>query len=151
MKRGRPVPLGEKDRQPTPIPGSGSVPADTPPAGGAFGDVTQAPESSYERGEVVTVAFAGAYPNNDLRHGSTYLKVERRANGRWRRVADDGDWSTKLRWARQGAAGSRITIEWHVPRKAPAGRYRIRYFGDARAGDGTLTPVTGTSQVFGVR
>lgn len=150
MERGRPVPLGDKASQPTPFADNGAVPADTPPAGAEFGDVTQAPEASYERGEVVTVAFAGAYPNNDLRHGSTYLTVERLREGRWRRVADDGDWSTKLHWARSGSSASTITITWEIPRRTPAGRYRIRYFGDARTGGETLTPIRGTSQVFHV-
>ncbi|NYJ01627.1 neutral ceramidase [Nocardioides thalensis] len=150
MRSGRAVPLGAKDDQPTPFADNGLVPADTPPSGGEFGDVTQAPESSYEPGEVVTVAFAGAYPNNDLRHGSTYLKVERLRDGRWRRVADDGDWSTKLHWKRTGSSGSTITIEWQVPGGTPAGRYRIRYFGDARTSGDALTPISGTSPVFHV-
>ncbi|UMG94951.1 neutral/alkaline non-lysosomal ceramidase C-terminal domain-containing protein [Nocardioides sp. TF02-7] len=149
MKQGRQLPLGAKATQPTPIADGSPTGPETPPRGAAFGDVLTPPRASYRPGGVVRVVFAGAYPNNDLRHGSTYLTVERRVDGRWRRVADDGDWSTRLRWARL-RGGSAITITWAVPRQAAPGTYRVRYRGDARAAGGALTPVRGTSPVFRV-
>ncbi|HVS68388.1 MAG TPA: neutral/alkaline ceramidase [Mycobacteriales bacterium] len=117
--------------------------------GRAFGDVLSAPRGRYSRGDVVEVAFAGANPNHDLHRGGTYLEVEREVDGSWQRVADDGDWSTKLH-CRKADGGMRITITWDVPADAEAGEYRIRYFGDAADGAGTLTPFTGTSPTFSI-
>ncbi|MGN6474976.1 MAG: neutral/alkaline non-lysosomal ceramidase C-terminal domain-containing protein, partial [Mycobacteriales bacterium] len=77
------------------------------------------------------------------------LEVERDAGGSWQRVADDGDWSTKLHWRKQDGGG-RITVTWDVPADAEAGDYRVRYHGDAAAPDGRITPFTGTSPTFAV-
>jgi neutral ceramidase len=114
-----------------------------------FGDVLSAPRGRYARGEQVEIVFAGANPNNDLHRGGTYLEVEREVDGSWRRVADDGDWSTKLHWRKQDG-GARITITWDVPADAEAGDYRIRYLGDSRNADGRVTSFTGTSPTFAV-
>jgi neutral ceramidase len=122
---------------------------DAAPAGRSFGDVVAAPNPSYRPGERVSVSFVGASPNNDLRRGDTYLAVERRDGEEWRRVADDGDWSTMLHWRRDGA-GSRVTVTWDVPADAAAGDYRISYHGDAAGEHGRTTAFTGTSPTFAV-
>lgn len=122
---------------------------DTPPPLGDFGDVLDPPADEYAAGERARVVFAGAHPGNDLHRGGTYLEVQRRGDRGWRTVADDGDWSTRFRWARAGATGSRVTITWDVPTDAPEGRYRIRYHGDARTPTG-VQPFTGTSGSFDI-
>jgi neutral ceramidase len=65
-------------------------------------------------------------------------------------VADDGDWETKLGWARTGRGQSEITITWDVPTGTPAGTYRICYFGDARDADGQVRAVSGATRPFSV-
>jgi neutral ceramidase len=122
---------------------------DAPVAGRAFGDVLSAPRGSYSIGEQVEVAFAGANPNNDLHPGGTYLAVERQDGSSWVRVADDGDWSTKLHWRKQDG-GSRITITWDVPTDVIPGEYRISYHGDTADAAGRVAPITGTSPTFKV-
>lgn len=154
LKAGTTPPLGAKDRDRSA--GQlhslqGRVVLDTPQVFRSFGDVLTKPRAAYVRGERVEVTFSGAHPNNDLKHGGTYLSVERRVDARWQRVADDGDWSTMFRWKRDGASASRVTITWDVPTDAPRGTYRIRYFGDARSLLGTVRPISGTSPTFGVR
>ena len=150
MRDGVPVPAG-----PTPPDLSGRRlswqrrrPADVPFAG-AFGEVVVQPPPRVLPGATVSATFVGAYPNNDLRRGDTYLEVQRRDGDRWRTVADDGDWATRFHYARRGRGGSQIVITWDVPADVD-GTYRISYRGDARAADGTLTPVSGVTREFTV-
>lgn len=130
---------------------------DAAPAGTRLGDVVTPPRTTYRPGDRVRAVFAGTYPNNDLRTGDTYLLVERRegANGEvatnaWTAVADDGDWSTKLRWSSPTKGVSLITIDWDIPADTPPGAFRIRWFGDARDVSGRLTPVEGSTETFKV-
>jgi neutral ceramidase len=120
-------------------------------ASGAFGDVLVEPRPDCRRGDTVRAEFVGAYPNNDLRRGGTYLEVQRRGDAGWARVADDGDWETRLHWRRVGRAGSRIVVTWDVPATAEGGSYRLGYFGDVLAADGSLAPVHGFTRPFEVR
>jgi neutral ceramidase len=118
------------------------------PVGGAFGDVLVEPPARAARDSRVGVSFVGAYPNNDLHRGGTYLLVQRLDGTEWRTVGDDGDWSTMLHYKRRGLAGSRVTITWDVPKDALDGDYRIQYHGDARDKSGALHPFIGTSRTF---
>ncbi|MET4164478.1 MULTISPECIES: neutral/alkaline ceramidase [Gordonia] len=143
-----PAPVDKSGLQPDLVP---PVPADRPIEGRRFGDVLRQPDATYDPGSTVTVQFVGAHPNNDFRHGRTYLEVHRRTGGEWTTVADDNDWSTEFRWARPAGSPdtSRITITWRSPANA-SGVYRIRYFGDRRDASGSTRPVTGTSRTFRV-
>lgn len=123
---------------------------DEPMAGRAFGDVLTAPGPSCRAGERVTAVFVGGHPDQDLRRGGTYLEVER-ANGEgWETVADDGDWATTFHWARVGRQASRITVRWEIPADAPAGEYRIRYFGDTVDADGRRAAIDTATEPFTV-
>lgn len=152
MRDRLPSPLGpvqpdHSDKQLSLQPG---VVLDTPQFGKRFGDVLSQPEPSYGPGKLVTAVFTGAHPNNDLHQQATYLEVQRWDGGTWRRIADDGDWSTKFHWARDGVAASKVTISWDIPVAAVAGTYRIRYHGDAKSLGGRITPFTGTTRTFSV-
>lgn len=151
MRDGAEVPLGDvpPDHAGTQLSLQPGVVLDSPQPGREFGDVLTPPRSSYRRGEHVAVTFAGAHPSNDLHRGGTYLEVQRHHGGGWETVATDADWSTTLRWARDGIAASTATIGWDVPDDA-GGTYRVRYHGDAKALSGTITPFTGTSPEFTV-
>ncbi len=64
-------------------------------------------------------------------------------------VADDRDWATKYRWARDGVAGSTATITWDIPPNTPIGRYRIVHHGDWKNGwNGSITAFTGATRAF---
>ncbi|WP_269085927.1 neutral/alkaline non-lysosomal ceramidase N-terminal domain-containing protein [Mycobacteroides franklinii] len=127
-----------------------SATVDEPLSGFQFGDVVDGPATHYGVGEQVSVAFAGANPNNDLHTRSTYLEINRESGTQWSTIADDGDWSTKIRWNRAGKHAFRVTITWDIPPATPAGRYRIAYHGEALAGDGTLRSFSGCSEPFHV-
>lgn len=71
--------------------------ADALQFGKNFGDVLSRPAASYARGKSAEAVFARAHPNNDLHRDATYLEVQHWDGGAWRRIADDGDWSTRFR------------------------------------------------------
>ena len=125
--------------------------ADAPVAGHRFGDILEAPGSRYQAGQTVRAVFAGAHPNNNLRRGDSYLRVERDTDGGWVTVADDGDWSTIFRWRRAARRTSVITLTWTVPTGTPQGRYRLRYNGDIREADGRTQGFTATTEPFEIR
>ncbi|HEU0189935.1 MAG TPA: neutral/alkaline non-lysosomal ceramidase N-terminal domain-containing protein [Mycobacterium sp.] len=150
MREQQPVPAG-----PAPVDLSGRRrsrwrgPApDIPVDGHRFGDVIEAPHPGYPPGATVRAVFAGAHPNNDLRRGDSYLRVQRDTGAGWVTVADDGDWSTIFRWRRSGRQSSVITVTWDVPAGTAPGRYRLRYDGTARGTDGRPATFTGTTEPF---
>lgn len=152
MRDGEPAPEGP---QPADLSGKQlirppGVVLDTPPIGKSFGDVLTQPEESYTPGEQASAVFAGAHPNNDLQHGSTYLEIQRQDGDRWTRVHDDADWSTKFRWKRQGVSASHVTLTWDIPEKTEPGAYRIVYNSHSRSLSGKISPITGTSNTFTV-
>jgi neutral ceramidase len=114
-----------------------------------FGEVIVQPPARVIPGATVSATFVGAYPNNDLHRRGSYLEVQRREDGGWTTVADDGDWSTRFHFRRYGRAGSQIVTTWDVPDDA-AGTYRITYSGDARDAAGRLTPIGGATREFTV-
>jgi neutral ceramidase len=123
---------------------------DAPPPGLSFGDVVVAPRAAYAPGQRVKVTFVGAHPGNDLHRGGTFLEVQRGEASGWQTVADDGDWATRFLWTRVHKSGSEVTILWDIPGSTTAGRYRIRYSGEAKEASGALHPVAGTSPEFEV-
>jgi neutral ceramidase len=123
--------------------------------GGAFGAIRRGPQKRYAPGAVVSAQFVGAYPNNELRRGRTFLEVQRRDGADWTRVADDADWTTKFRWQRArrrplGPGGSLVTVEWAIPDGTPPGQYRLVYHGDVLEPGGALRPLTATTGPFAV-
>ena len=152
MRDGKPLDAGTPppDLSGKRNPNSWRPPADRTVAGREFGDILVDPEPSYRQGTTVRVMFAGAYPNNVVRRGGTYLEVQRQDGDQWRTVADDGDWSTTFAWTRAEPDQSMVTVTWTVPARTPAGTYRIRYHGDAKGQDGTVEAFTGASRPFQV-
>ncbi|MFD9961516.1 neutral/alkaline ceramidase [Amycolatopsis sp. NPDC058986] len=122
---------------------------DSAPALKNFGDVVTEAKPSYRRGEQVSVTFVTGHPKNDLRHGSTFLEIQRFADGKWVRHADDGDWATKYHWARKFVAESQATVTWDIPANTPIGKYRVVHFGNWKNGwNGRITAFSGTSRAF---
>ncbi|ORV45512.1 alkaline ceramidase [Mycolicibacter engbaekii] len=151
MREQRPAPDGRRPAEPSRRRRSRRrLKPDAPAPGQRFGDVVAAPEREYRPGATVSAVFTGAYPNNDLHRGGTYVRVERQTAGGWDTVADDSDWSTTFRWRRSGRRGSTITVTWTIPDDVAGGRYRLRYDGDARDADGHITAFTGVTDPFDI-
>ncbi|KAK4539444.1 hypothetical protein LTR36_010921 [Oleoguttula mirabilis] len=149
------------------------VVADRAPFFKHFGDVKSDAHALNRAGDTISASFVGANPRNDFRLGGTFAAVEQfDYDGKiWRRVRDDSDWSLVYEWKRTSSVlgTSVVTISWETKwetgdwRGAAAGRehgdllvrdaelkglYRLRYYGDAKALGGNITPFEGVSGEF---
>lgn len=143
----------------------------------SFGDQITAPNSAYKAGETITAKFVGANPRNNFRLAGTFAAVEQfdSSTKKWQQVRDDKDWSLLYQWKRTSTVlgTSEVTISWEtkwetgswkpasktiqqhkglLARKTKlGGQYRIRYYGDAKSLDGTITAFEGTSGEFTIQ
>ncbi|GAC58523.1 putative ceramidase [Gordonia hirsuta DSM 44140 = NBRC 16056] len=157
MARRRRLPLGPRpaDRDTLQPDLLGAPPADTPMPGTRFGQLVSRVPGSAKPGSTLRISFCGAHPANRVRRGRRskgYFVVERHSPDGWQVAYDDDHESTELNWMRPGgsASASKVTITWRIPQDA-SGRFRIRYFGDAKSATGALTEFTGTSGAIEVR
>lgn len=142
----------------------------------SFGDVTAdvRPHYSLSSGSapIVSATFVGANPRNDLHLDGTFAAVEKLdvGTGTWMQIRDDSDWSLVYEWTRTSsvAGTSDVRISWELGWEvgvwgrndvsgveieggvidALKGRYRFRYFGDAKSIGGTISPFEGVSGEF---
>ncbi|ORX82000.1 Neutral/alkaline nonlysosomal ceramidase [Basidiobolus meristosporus CBS 931.73] len=123
---------------------------DTAPIGKKFGNVLKDANDSYKPGNTVSVTFVGGHPKNKITLEDTFLTVEMQSSDGWKTVKNDGDWSTKFQWARQGVSESLVTIEWQIEPDTKPGSYRIGYFGANKA-FGKITPHSGYTKEFKIQ
>ncbi|KAF7816049.1 neutral ceramidase 1-like [Senna tora] len=129
------------------------VVVDATPIGVNFGDViSDVPQNStFKRGEMVTVSFWSACPRNDLMTEGTFALVEvLQSKDTWVPAYDDDDFCLRFKWSRPSklSARSKATIEWRIPQTASPGVYRIRHFGAAKSLFGSIRHFTGSSSAF---
>jgi neutral ceramidase len=153
-------------------------PDETPPVGGAFGDVIANGKERYARGDSVTVSFWTGSPVNEYRRTDHFMAVERLSpdRGVWDVVRADFDWDTTCRWqqalggaARPAGEESRrpgwrvapaprilrpdpyqVTLTWQTDGETPAGTYRLVHYGRFKA-QGRVTRIVARSQPFELR
>jgi neutral ceramidase len=126
---------------------------DSPGLGQSYGSVKTQPSSSYAAGAIVKAVFVGANPRNNLRLEGTFVAIETQRDGTWVQVRNDRDWEVVYNWKRvNGLTGtSEVTVEWDTSITGPAaGKYRIRYYGDAKALGGKITSFEGASGEFSI-
>jgi neutral ceramidase len=129
---------------------------DSAPLGKKYGQETTAPSATYPAGAKISATFVGANPRNNLRLGGTFAAIERADDGAaWTQVRTDADWDFAFHWKRvNGLTGtSEVVLTWDTavgPRAVEPGRYRLRYYGDAKALGGKITAFEGASSVFEV-
>jgi neutral ceramidase len=120
--------------------------------GRSFGQVTKDVQPAYLIGLPVSATFVGANPRNNLRLEGTFAAVEKQnSDGTWTQIRTDEDWDLIYQWKRvNGLTGtSDVTITWVPGYMEPEeGKYRIRYYGDAKKVGGTITSFEGVSSVF---
>lgn len=126
---------------------------DSTPIGVNFGDCkSDVPQNTtFRRGEMVTVSFWSACPRNDLMTEGTFALVEiLHGKDTWAPAYDDDDFCLRFKWSRPSklSARSMATIEWRIPDTAPLGVYRIRHFGAAKSLLGSTRHFTGSSSAF---
>ena len=117
-----------------------------------FGTVQRQPDRTYAPGDTASAVFWGAHPNNDVRIGGTFLRIQQRIDGQWVDIAWDRDSETAFIWERNGLANSLITVEWDIPENLElGGTYRIVQEGTWKNGwTGALRSYTGRSRTFTV-
>lgn len=117
-----------------------------------YGDIVTDAKLAYSIGDVVSATFIGANPRNNLRQELTFAAVEvGNDDGTWKQIRDDSDWSLIYNWKRtNGILGiSEVTIVWETEKEVASGRYRLKYYGDAKAAiGGKITAFEGTSGEF---
>lgn len=126
---------------------------DLTPSGVNFGDVkSDVPKNStFKRGDTVTVVFWSACPRNDLMTEGTFSLVEiLPGKGTWVPAYDDDDFCLRFKWSRPSKLSTRsfATIEWRIPESASSGVYRIKHFGAAKGFMGSIHHFTGSSSAF---
>jgi neutral ceramidase len=147
---------------------------DTAPFLKSFGDVSVDVKARYLSGQTISASFVGANPRNDFRLGGTFAAVEKydASTSVWKQVRSDEDWSLVYEWTRTNTVlgTSEVTISWETKWETGAwqeisdpsdphgelmardgglaGRYRLKYYGDAKALGGSVTPFEGTSGEF---
>ncbi|KAK4412383.1 Neutral ceramidase 1 [Sesamum alatum] len=126
---------------------------DATPLGVNFGDVSlDVPKNStFKRGDNVTVVFWSACPRNDLMTEGTFALVEiLKGKDSWVPAYDDDDFCLRFIWSRPAKLSTRsyATIQWIIPQTAASGVYRIRHFGAAKTLLGSIKHFTGSSSAF---
>lgn len=126
---------------------------DATPRGVNFGDCdSDIPQNStFKRGDLVTVTFWSACPRNDLKTEATFALVEiLQGKDIWIPAYDDDDFCLRFKWSRPSkfSPRSQATIEWRIPESAPPGVYRIKHFGASKGLIGSVRHFTGSSSAF---
>ena len=129
------------------------VVVDATPFGVNFGDVkTDIPSNStFKKGQLVTVTFWSACPRNDLMTDPKFALVEILQNqNKWAPAYDDDDFSLRFKWSRPATLSpeSFATLEWRIPASAVSGVYRISHFGASKSLLGSISHFTGSSTAF---
>ena len=113
------------------------------PSGARLGEAVTQVEARYRPGQTATARFWSTNPTVNFRRSKNYLRVEQNTSAGWRQVADDGDWSTRVRW--QLESGAYVAeLSWAIPQETRPGEYRVSHFGFAASG----AKFAGTSSVF---
>jgi len=126
---------------------------DGTPRGVNFGDVSSdvPKNSTFKRGNLVTVSFWSACPRNDLMTEGTFALVEiLQGKDIWVPAYDDDNFCLRFKWSRPSkfSPRSQATIEWRIPESTPPGVYRIKHFGASKGLVGSIRHFTGSSSAF---
>ncbi|KAK1270254.1 Neutral ceramidase [Acorus gramineus] len=127
---------------------------DGTPIGVKFGDVsTDVPKNStFRKGNLVTVVFWSACLRNDLMTEGTFALVEllNKDKKTWSPAYDDDDFCLRFKWSRPSklSSHSHATIEWRIPETTIPGVYRISHFGASKSLFGSIKHFGGESTAF---
>jgi neutral ceramidase len=108
---------------PLPVDDAVSLPEQT-----HYGDALPLKNKQYRKGDTVLAEFWSANPTAHYITGNNYLLLERKTSTGWEAAADDGDWSTRVRWRRDGDSYI-AQLSWAAPKDAPSGEYRFTHMG----------------------
>ena len=127
----------------TPTPLQNGIP-DKLPKDVKFGDAIPFNKKRYMKGETVTARFWSSNPTENYKSGNNFLAIEHRYNDLWVTVANDDDWSTKIRWEHDSQSYI-AKVTWEIPMDIESGEYRIKHLGQYTYTDGTQIDFDGIS------
>lgn len=185
VRLGRAMASGEKADSPANAADMRSVvktasldgPNESDPTDAKFGDVVKDVAGPLHPGDVAIVSFWTGNPNNDYQRGDRYLAVQKQMGDQWVNVAEDQDWSTKIRFSQMAATTTekpksaktsqleaytlggkpkparpepfQATISWQIPADVEPGTYRIVHMGRHKH-DGKTSRFEAASKPFEV-
>ena len=114
------------------------------PEGVWFGDAIPMNKIRYTRGQIVTARFWSSNPTANYKFDGNFINVEQRHNNLWITVANDHDWSTKIRWQRD-LKSYVAEITWKIPLDIEPGEFRIKHSGRYTRTDGAQQNFEGFS------
>jgi neutral ceramidase len=114
--------------------------ATPPPQGASYGDTLPLAKTHYQGGETVLTEFWSTNPTAHYPTGNNFLLIEQKTAKGWQAIADDSDWSTRIRWRIEGGAYV-AQISWEIPADTPTGEYRLTHSGYDGA-DGNFSGVS---------
>jgi len=106
-----------------PLPTGSATP---PPEDARYGDTLALTKTHYKGGDTVVAEFWSTNPTAHYTTGNNFLSIERKMPQGWLAIADDADWSTRIRWRIEDGAYI-AQISWDIPADSPAGEYRLTH------------------------
>ena len=106
----------------------------------------------YTRGDTVTTRFYSGNPTAHYNRDDYFMIVEMLQGQSWVKVADDHDWSTKIRWSKEKKSKPLIAeLSWDTTDGTMVGQYRMKHTGFVTLLDGSTNPFEATSDTFTIR
>ena len=106
----------------------------------------------YTRGDTVTTRFYSGNPTAHYNRDDYFMTVEMLQGQSWVKVADDHDWSTKIRWSKEKKSKPLIAeLSWDTTDGPMVGQYRMKHTGFVTLLDGSTKPFEATSDTFTIR
>ncbi|GGC54418.1 neutral/alkaline non-lysosomal ceramidase N-terminal domain-containing protein [Hoyosella rhizosphaerae] len=97
------------------------------------GQLVAEPQPRYSPGDTATAEFTATDPRTTMLEN--FCEIQQHREQGWVRIADDGDWDTKVTFHRR-RRDLFVTLAWTIPNTVTAGKYRIVYLPDTN----TLCP-----------
>jgi neutral ceramidase len=108
-------------------------------------------KASYSRGEIVTTRFYSGNPTAQYNRQDYFMRVEKRQGDTWVEVANDHDWSTKIRWQKEKRPKALIAqLSWNTADITTPGEYRMRHMGKITLSNRDTQRFEATSDIFTV-
>lgn len=104
-------------------------------------------QQTYSKGELVTVQFNSSNPTAHYDRDNHFMSVEMQQGDQWVAVADDHDWSTKVRWVSEKKTLV-AHLSWETNESTAAGQYRMKHTGLVTFSEGSTESFNSTSEVF---
>ena len=106
----------------------------------------------YFRGDTVTTRFYSGNPTAHYNRNNYFMTVEMLQGDRWVKVSDDHDWSTKIRWSKEGKSKPLIAqLTWDTTNDTTAGQYRMKHTGLVTLAGGSTKAFEARSYTFTIR